>query len=139
MCVARPSPSIRGCACVLIIAPMAIIIVMAQATSHTPCASNCACAEGLHFSAFHCMCNNTCALVEILGVGNQAKHSSKALREDGMRERRALHDVCMHCIARHTCTYDIRTYIHTYDIHTYIHTYVHMCIHTCTYIHFGTV
>ena len=50
----------------------------------------------------NCMCNNTCALVEILGVGNQAKHSSKALREDGMRERRALHDVCTHCIARHT-------------------------------------
>ena len=29
------------------------IIIMAQATSHAPCASNCACAEGLHFSAFH--------------------------------------------------------------------------------------
>ena len=33
--------------------PMAIIIIMAQATSHAPRASNCACAEGLHFSAFH--------------------------------------------------------------------------------------
>ena len=32
---------------------MAIIIIMAQATSHAPCTSNCACAEGLHFSAFH--------------------------------------------------------------------------------------
>ena len=37
----------------MLIAPMAIIIIMAQATSHAPCASNCACAEGLHFSAFH--------------------------------------------------------------------------------------
>ena len=37
----------------VIIAPMAMIIIMAQATSHAPCASNCACAEGLHFSAFH--------------------------------------------------------------------------------------
>ena len=35
-----------------IIAPMAIII-MAQATSHAPCHSNCACAEDLHISAFH--------------------------------------------------------------------------------------
>ena len=26
---------------------------MAQATSHALCASTCACAEGLHFSAFH--------------------------------------------------------------------------------------
>ena len=33
------------------------IIIMAQATSHAPCASNCACAEGLHFSAFHFTCN----------------------------------------------------------------------------------
>ena len=50
---ARPAPSISGahayCACVLIIAPMAI---MAQATSR-PCTSNCTSAEGLHFSAFH--------------------------------------------------------------------------------------
>ena len=30
----------------------AIIIIMAQATSHAPYASNCACAEGLYFSAF---------------------------------------------------------------------------------------
>ena len=34
---------------------MAIIIIIMpkHATSHAPCAKNCACAEGLHFSAFH--------------------------------------------------------------------------------------
>ena len=36
----------------------AIIIIMAQATCYAPCASNCACAEGLHFSAFHSYIDN---------------------------------------------------------------------------------
>ena len=35
-----------------------LIIIMTQATSHAPCASNCACAEGLYFSAFRC--TSTC-------------------------------------------------------------------------------
>ena len=39
---------------------MPIIIIMAQATSHAPCASNCTCAEGLHFSAFHYCSNGSC-------------------------------------------------------------------------------
>ena len=36
----------------IILISMAIIII-AQSTSHAPYASNCACAEGLHFSALH--------------------------------------------------------------------------------------
>ena len=35
---------------------------MAQATSHAPCASNCACTGGLHFSAFHC--RNDCCVIQ---------------------------------------------------------------------------
>ena len=40
-----------------------IIIIMAQATSHAPCASNCARAEGLHFSAFHYTIYTTCLII----------------------------------------------------------------------------
>ena len=43
----RDSESTRGGS--LTFAP----IIMAQATSHSPCSSNCTCTEGLHFSAFH--------------------------------------------------------------------------------------
>ena len=41
----------------------------------------------------HSVCNNTCALVEILGAGNQTKHSNSIQKEDGKRERKALRDV----------------------------------------------
>ena len=48
---------------------MAIIIIVAHATSHALCASNCTCAEGLHFSAFHYYTDQcTCQLSELLVV-----------------------------------------------------------------------
>ena len=59
---------------------MAIIIIMAQATSHAPCASNCTCAEGLHFSAFHLNSNRTWMPLEMIsGLLNSVSLYSKII------------------------------------------------------------
>ena len=51
VCVARPSPSISGAHNCTHGRPA--IIIIAQSTSHA-CASNCACAEGLHLMVIGC-------------------------------------------------------------------------------------
>ena len=56
--------------------PMAIIII-AQSTGHAPCASNCACAEGLHFSAFQYQsyfCIYIAALYSLASIADIPQH-----------------------------------------------------------------